>query len=403
MFLVLRKNEGITQVVIKKNAVDEESWKAAVDSTVESSVEVEGYEKSDARSPSGMDIIASRLRLVQRSEPFPISEYQSTELLLDKRHLWLRSQRMIQIMKARSAILRYSRSFLDRKGFYEISPPLITEAGGETGADLFEIEYFGKKAYMTESSQLYAEAMVFSLGKVYSLAPSYRAEKSRTTKHLAEYWHLEPEMAHYDNAKSMRLQEELVSSIAQMLVKHNGEILESLGVDRKWLVGIRPPFRRISYTEAIETLNEKGIRKEWGDDLGSDDEKALTAEEEKPIFVYNWPKGIKPFYMPVDKKDTRTVVCSDMQAPRGHGEIIGGSERIWRLDELIERMADIERAKGMKFDIEKYGWWIDLRRYGSVPHAGFGLGMERLIKWLLDLEHIRDAIPFPRMINRLRP
>ncbi len=403
VFLVLRNSDRITQAVVKKDNVNEESWNAAIDSTIESSVEVWGSEKSDSRSPYGMELTVSRIRLTGKSEPFPISEYQSTELLLDKRHLWLRSQRMIQIMKIRAGILKYSRSFLDKKGFYEISPPLITEAGGETGADLFEMNYFGKKAYMTESSQLYAEAMVFPLGKVYSLAPSYRAEKSRTTKHLAEYWHLEPEMAYYDNRKNMRLQEELVSSVASMLMKKHSQALESLGVDKKQLSKIRPPFKRISYSEAIELLNTKGMRKKWGEDLGSEDEKVLTAEEEKPVFVYNWPKDIKPFYMPINPEDTRTVMCSDLQAPHGHGEIIGGSERIWRLDELMERIKDVEKVKGIRFDMEKYGWWIDLRRYGSVPHAGFGLGIERLTKWLLNLDHIRDAIPFPRMINRLNP
>ncbi|MEM3272901.1 MAG: asparagine--tRNA ligase [Candidatus Micrarchaeaceae archaeon] len=403
IFIIVRDSTGIIQLAIKRSGVDEKSWLDAEKASIESSVSATGLVKKEERSQTGYEIEASSFKNISVAEPFPITEYQSTELLLDKRHLWLRSLRMRDIMKVRAYVFRYAREFLDKRGFYEITPPLITKAGGETGSSMFKVRYFDQDAYLTESSQLYAEAMIFSLEKVYSFAPSYRAEKSRTTKHLAEYWHLEPEMAFYDNKKNMNLQERLVSYIANSLAKKNADLLKTFGVEPEELLKVRPPFKRISYEKAIEILNEKGSKKKWGDDFGIDDERLLTAEEEKPIFIYNWPKEIKAFYMPINPKDSRTVLCADMQAPHGHGEIIGGSERIWRLDELEERMAEVEKSQGIKFNRENYAWWIDLRRYGSVPHAGFGMGIERVIKWLLNLEHIRDAIPFPRMINRLSP
>lgn len=403
IFLVLRDVTGLIQVAVKKDTVSLESWSAAESASIESSIEVSGTVKEDKRSPTGFELAASSFSMVGMSEPFPITEYQSTELLLDKRHLWLRSQKMTAAMKARSFVFKYAREFLDKKGFFEITPPILTRAGGETGANLFETDFFGRKAYLTESSQLYAEAMIFSLEKVYTLAPSFMAELSRTTKHLAEYWHLEPEMAYYDNKMSMSLQERLVSHIAKNLAKNNEEMLKEFGVSKDDLLKIKPPFKKLSYEEALGAINDKGFVLKWGDDFGVEHEKALTEWEEKPVFVYNWPKEIKPFYMPINPEDPRTVLCSDLQAPKGHGEIIGGSERIWKIEELRDRMQDVEKTKGIKFNMANYEWWIDLRRYGSVPHAGFGMGMERIIKWLLNLDHIRDAIPFPRMSNRLEP
>ncbi len=402
IFMVLRDVTGLIQVAVKKDLVDEKSWQQAGEAAVESSVSVSGTVKEDKRSPTGFEMEASSFRIMHASEPFPITEYQSTELLLDKRHLWLRSQKMINVMKARSYVFRYAREFLDKRGFFEVTPPIITKVGGETGADMFETDFFGTKAYLTESSQLYAEAMIFSLERVYSFVPSFRAEKSRTTKHLAEYWHLEPEMAYYDNKKNMRLQEGLISHIAQRLA-NSEDIAKALGINPADMSAIRPPFKRVSYEEALKILNDKGFPLKWGEDLGVEHERALTQEENKPMFVYNWPREIKPFYMPINPKDERTVLCSDLQAPKGHGEIIGGSERVWKYEDLMERMAEVEKAKGVKFNMSNYQWWVELRKYGSVPHAGFGMGVERVIKWLLNLDHIRDAIPFPRMSNRLEP
>jgi asparaginyl-tRNA synthetase len=396
IFIILRDRTATIQCVVDKNKIRSNEWNDIDKAYIESSVIIKGIVKKDERAPNGVELEVAELLVVHSGEQFPITEYQSPEFLLDVRHLWLRSQRMIAAMKARTYIFKYAREFLDKKGFFEITPPLITIAGGETGANLFEIDYFGQKAYLTESSQLYAEAMIYSLEKVYSFAPSYRAEKSRTIKHLAEYWHLEPEMAYYDNKKSMELQERLVSHIAKKL-SYNEDILKIFGVDHNDLLKIKPPFKRMSYEKAIELLNEKGLKREWGVDFGIEDERALTENEDKPLFVYNWPKEIKAFYMRENPNDKRTVLCADMLAPHGHGEIIGGSEREWKLEELVQRM------KELNMNIEKYSWYVDLRKYGSVPHSGFGMGIERIIKWMLKLEHIRDAIPFPRVINRVSP
>ncbi len=397
IFIILRDVTGIIQCVADKSVLPESRWAKLDEAYIESSAVVSGVIKKDERSQTGCELTVSDFRIISNNEQqFPITEYQSPEFLLDVRHLWLRSLRMINIMKARSLIFKHARDFLDSKGFFEITPPLITQAGGETGANLFEVDYFGQKAYLTESSQLYAEAMIFALERVYSFAPSYRAEKSRTIKHLAEYWHLEPEIAYFNNEQNMALQEDLVSYIANKL-SSDSDIIDFFNIDRNELLNIKPPFKRVSYEKALEILNEKGAKKEWGDDFGVEDERLLTEDEKKPMFIYNWPKEIKAFYMPVNPDDPRTVLCSDLQAPAGNGEIIGGSERIWDANELIARMNE----KGL--NTSKYSWYIDLRRYGSVPHSGFGMGIERIIKWMLHLDHIRDAIPFPRMINRVTP
>ncbi len=405
-FVIVRDRTGTIQCIVDKSKVKENEWNEIEKAYLESSIILKGKVRKDERAPGGAEIDVEELRVVHNGEQFPITEYQSPEFLLDVRHLWLRSQKMIKAMEMRSYMFKYARKFLDGKGFYEITPPLLTKAGGETGANLFEVDYFGTKAFLTESSQLYAEAMIFALEKVYSFAPSYRAEKSRTTKHLTEYWHLEPEMAYFDNKRSMKLQEQLVSSIANNVVKNNEDELKFFGVEKDALAKIKPPFEKITYEKAIAILNEKGVinpetkqkkeRLEWGADFGVEEERVLTEDKDKPIFVYNWPVEIKAFYMPLNK-DGKTVACADMLAPKGHGEIIGGSERIWKLDQLTEKM----NALGL--NIDNYKWYVDLRKYGSVPHAGFGLGIERVIKWMLNLDHIRDAIPFPRLINRIEP
>lgn len=396
IFAVLHDHTGTLQCVIDKSAIKADEWNSIDRASLESSIIIRGSLRKDERAPGGVEMDVKELEVMHSGEQFPITEYQSAEFLLDVRHLWLRSQRMRMIMRARSYVFSYLREFLDRHKFYEITPPLLTVSAGETGANLFEVDYFDKKVYLTESSQLYSEAMVYALDKVYTLAPSYRAEKSRTVKHLAEYWHLEPEMAYFNNAKSMQLQSQLVSHVANRLAKRHADILKELNVDTESLLKIRPPFKRITYEKAIERLNELGSSKKWGDDFGVEEEHLLTEHEEKPIFVYNWPKEIKAFYMPVNR-DNETVACADLLAPKGHGEIIGGSERIWKEEELVARM------KELNLNIDNYKWYIDLRKYGSVPHAGFGLGVERVIKWMLNLDHIRDAIPFPRMINRVYP
>ncbi len=401
-FAIIRDVSGTVQCVIDKAKVGEEEWGALDKAYLESSIIIKGKPRKDERAPGGVELDVEDLMVVHSGEQFPITEYQSAEFLMDVRHLWLRSQKMTNIMKARAFIFRYARDFMDKEGFFEVSPPLITNAGGETGASMFEVDYFGQKVFLTESSQLYGEAMVPVLEKVYTFAPSYRAEKSRTTKHLTEYWHLEPEAAYYNLDDIMKLQENLVSSVASKLAKDE-DVLKALGVEKESLLKVKPPFKRITYDKAIDIIQQKGSKKKWGDDLGVEEERLLTEHEDKPIFVYAWPKELKAFYASINPKDERTVMAADMQAPHGHGELTSSSERVWVYDELIRRMDEVERAQGVKFDRKKYSWWIDLRRYGSVPHAGFGIGMERMIKWMLNLEHIRDAVPFPRLINRISP
>ncbi len=398
IFIVIRDVKGIAQCVVKKTSVSEKTWSNAENLYIESSLIVRGNLKKDERAPTGVEVVVKEIEPICVGFPYPIQKDYSEEFLLDMRHLWVRSRKLQAIMKARHYIITYLREFLDNRGFFEITPPIFTVSGAEGGSEMFEVEYFGNKVFLTQSSQLYAEAMIFSLEKVYSLAPSFRAEKSRTRKHLTEFWHLEPEMAFYSQEDNMKLQEELVSYAANSL-REEEELqssLELLGVDKETLK-ISPPFKRIDYSKAIEIVNERGGKIEWGEDFGVDEERLLVEGEKAPIFITNFPSEIKAFYMKEDPKKPGTVLASDMLAPFEHGEIIGGSERISDYKELVEKM------KRFGLREENYSWYLDLRKYGSVPHSGFGLGIERFVKYLLNLQHIRDAIPFPRTINRFYP
>ncbi len=396
-FIIIRDSSGTMQIAVKKDKVDEASWKAVTETTIESSIVVDGTVKEDKRAPTGFELEATKFSNTSISEPFPITEFQSTELLLDKRHLWLRSQKMTGILKARSFLFKYLRDFFAERRFWEVTPPVITRAGGEGGADMFGIDFFGTKAYLTQSSQLYLEALVPALEQVYDLVPSFRAEKSRTLKHLAEYWHLEAEAAYYSQEDNMKLQEDMVEYVCQRFAKEQAPLLGSLGVDAKPLAAVTAPFKRLTYEDALKYLGENGVKKEWLDDIGAEDERILTEKESKPIFVYKWPLKMKAFYMRADPGNPEFALNSDMEAPHGHGEIIGSSERVYDYNELLDRL----KAYGLA---EKdYYWYADLRRYGTIPHSGFGLGVERLLKWMLNLDHIRDAIPFPRMMNRSEP
>lgn len=396
-FITIRDPTGIIQVTVKKDKVDKKSWKEASEAYIESSLTVTGKVKKDERAPGGSEIVADSFHTISRGQPFPISKDLSEEFLLDVRHLWLRSQKMNNIMKARHHIVNYLREFFEVEGFYETTPPIITRSGCEGGSTLFDLKYFGKKAYLTQSSQLYAEVFVFSLGKVYVFAPSFRAEKSRTVRHLAEYWHLEPEMAFYDHNMNMQLQEAMVEYVVQKMVKEQPELLNACGRDPADLEKVVVPFERMDYDKAVDRVNELGGKMKHGEDFGADEEAVITKELEKPLFVEKFPKKIKAFYMKEDPKNSDYVLNNDLLAPAGHGEIIGGSERIWDYDELVSRM------KAEKLDLKDYEWYLDLRRYGSVPHSGYGLGIERFVKWILNLGHIRDTIPFPRTLTRCYP
>lgn len=396
-FLVIRDSTGVMQCAVKKDAVGEAAFAEASGAFIESTILVEGTVKEDKRAPGGYELAATAVQVVGKGEPFPIAKDQSVEFLLDTRHLWLRSQRLTAIMKARHKIIWYLREFFEKEGFWELAPPIITGAACEGGSTLFPLDYFGGKAYLTQSSQLYAEVFTTALEKVYVLAPSFRAEPSRTVRHLCEYWHLEPEMAFYDQKMNMVVQEKMLEYVAQNLAANNADLLQTIGREPEKLKAVRTPFKRMTYEDAVELAQKRGANIKVGQDLGADEEALLTKDEDKPIFVTNFPKDIKAFYMREDPDNPGTVLNADCLAPEGHGEIIGGSERIWEHAELIQRIAE------NNLNPKDYEWYVDLRRYGPFPHSGFGLGIERLVKWTLGLDHIRDAIPFPRTINRVYP
>ncbi len=395
-FIVVRDSTGIIQTIVEKKNVSSEEFKNARKALIESSVEIEGTIHEDERAPGGREIHVKKFNVVGFAKEFPITEYQSVEFLLDNRHLWLRSRKLTEVMKLKAKVLRLIRQWFDENDFYEVTPSVITTNAAEGGATAFEFDYFGQKAYLSQTAQMYLEALIFSLERVWSLTPSFRAEKSRTRKHLTEYWHLEAEEAWVDNEGNMKIQEELISHVCQNVVKIARSELEFLGRDIESLKQIEPPFKRIKYKDAIKKLQEKGFDIKWGDDFGAPHERALVEGEEKPIFITHFPVEAKAFYMKI-APDGKTVECADMLAPEGYGELIGGSERSEDIDSMIVRL----RQQGAK--VENYEWYFDLRRYGSVPHSGFGLGLERLIMWLAKLDHIRDATPFPRMLRRAYP
>jgi asparaginyl-tRNA synthetase len=396
VFIVVRDAWGIAQCVIKKGAVDEKMYNEAAGLYIESSVIITGTVKKDERAPGGAEIKASRLETVSRGEFYPIQKDLSEEYLLDVRHLWLRSRKMVAIMQARHHIMNYLREWLNSKDFFEITPPILTKAGAEGGAEMFELDYFDDTASLTQSSQLYGEAMVFGLERVYTFAPSFRAEKSRTRRHLTEFWHLEPEMAWMNQEQNEEVQEQMISYVAQKMADNHKELLETTGQNPEIMKKVKPPFHRIMYDDAVDKINELGGKMEHNQDPGADEEALLLTVYDKPVFVKNYPSSIKAFYMREDPDRPGTVLNADLLAPTV-GEIIGGSEREWDYSKLVAKM------KAQKMPLKTYEWYLDLRKYGSVPHSGFGLGIERFVKYVLNLDHIRDAIPFPRTINRLEP
>lgn len=397
VFLVLRDSSGVIQVTVKKGNLPDPEFEAARGAAVESSVVVQGRLLEDKRAPGGKELRATAFRVLGSAQPFPITEYQSEELLLDKRHLWIRSREQTAVMKVKAAVMAGARDWLRENEFIEVTPPMLTQNACEGGTTLFKLNYFGREVFLSQSSQMYLEALIFSLERVYSLAPSFRAEKSRTSRHLTEFWHLELEAAWTDYRKSMEIQEQLVTAMVQRALRETREELALLRKDIGPLEAITPPFKRITYSQAIEKLQGLGHDITWGCDLGAPEERAITADEAVPVFVTNFPKECKPFYMKEDEEDPRTYACADLLAPAGFGEIIGGSEREVDLAKMLARMEEQGLCP------KAYEWYLDLRRYGSVPHSGFGLGIERVVKFLCDLEHIRDAIPFPRTVSRAYP
>ncbi len=397
-FIVVRDSSNIIQCVVDKDHVGDESWQDVERLLIESSVEIEGEIKEDKRAPTGYEIKVDKLHVVHFADVFPITKDQSTEFLLDKRHLWLRSRKLTAVMKIRSTVFGAIDEYFRSRGFYEVAPPVITPNACEGGATLFEVKYFEDKAYLTQSWQLYAEALIFSLEKIYCNSPCFRAERSKTSRHLAEFYMAEMEIAWSHLHDAIGHAEELVAFIIQEVAGKNAEELKLLGQDVEKLRKIKTPFPRITYTEALEILKEKeGLEIKWGKDLRTVEEDLLTKHFDRPVIVTNYPKEIMAFYKPADPKDSKTALNFDMLAPDGYGEIVGGSERDTEINALI---------KGLKKEgenVEAYQWYLDTRRFGSVPHAGFGLGVERIVSWLCHLDNIKDAIPFPRTMLRKSP
>ena len=397
VFVLLRDPSGVVQTVIKKSVVSEQEYADAEKMLIESLVSMIGVVKADARAEGGYEIQVEKFEVLHFAEEFPITEHQSIEFLNDNRHLWMRSRRLTNVLKIRDEVFRATREYLRNSGFYETTCPMFVSTMGEEGSDLFEVDYFGKKIYLTQTSQMHLEPQLFAMEKVFILAPSFRAEKSRTRKHVTEFWHLEVEEAWCDHECNMKRQEELISYMCHAVAKNRRLELDELGVDAARLFGVNPPFDRMTYAEAIEVCQKAGIDIKWGDDIRAEAEEYLTKESDNFLFVEYYPKEIKSFYMKHNPDDPRTYKNSDLLAPRGFGEVIGGSERETDAQRLIDNLHRIGDNP------EKYKWYIDIRRYGSVPHSGFGVGVDRMITWMLELEHIRDSIPFPRTVSRVFP
>jgi asparaginyl-tRNA synthetase len=393
VFVVLRDATGIIQCTVKRGNL---AWDEAQKVSIESSVTLSGTVREDRRAPGGFEISVNELEIVGLAEPFPITKDQSEEFRRDVRHLWLRSQKMNAVMRIRSVVLWFVHEFFRKKGFIEVSPPMFISSAVEGGATLFGVKYFDRDLYLTQSAQLHLELLIASLEKVYCVAPSFRAEKSRTIRHLAEYWHIEAEQAFATMEDLMQLEENLVSYICQEIAKHCKNELDTLKVDAKRLAEVKPPFPQITYDQAIKKLDEMGYKVKWGMDFGFEEEKALAKEFGKPFFVYAYPKESKAFYCKTYEDNPRLVMSVDLIVPN-IGELATGGSRIDDTEQLIVRLKEF----GLKE--ENYEWYIDQRRYGTTPHGGFGMGVERLLAWMLNLESVMDTIPFPRTTRRYYP
>ncbi len=396
-FVVIRDATGIVQVALSRDSVPAEAFAAAEKALIESAVVVHGKVVEDKRAPGGFEIRAEDFKVVHFAEKFPIQEDLSEEFLLDVRHLWVRSQRMTTIFRIRHATFGAVHEYFRDHGFWEVHPPMITPSGSEGGSTLFELDYFGRKAHLTQSWQLYAEALVLGMEKIYYIGPSFRAEKSRTTRHLTEYWHAEMEQAWAGMDDVIKHAEGAISHACQRVAEERPDDIVAMGRTPEFLKAVKPPFERMTYDDALKLLKKQGMDIEWGKDLRTLEERALTEGKSKPIIVTHYPRVIQAFYKARDPKHPDLVLAFDVIGGDGVGEIVGGSERETDLEAI---------KKGLKEqgeDPKAYDWYLDSRRFGSVQHAGFGMGMERLIQWICKLGHIRDAVPFPRTPGRFAP
>jgi len=407
LFPQFRDGSGVIQGVVPKSAVPPEVFDAVKSLTQESSVVVEGKVRADKRAPGGYELDVSNVEVVQRvpeNDPFPISlKEHGVDFLMEHRHLWVRTPRQAAILRVRAEIIKAARDFFDERVFTLTDPPILTPAACEGTSTLFPVDYFDEQAYLTQSGQLYIEATAMALGKVYSFGPTFRAEKSKTRRHLTEFWMVEPEIAYATLDDLMELAEGLISFVVKRCLERRRSDLQTIGRDVAKLEKIEAPFPRITYDEAVKMLQEahgKGALEnnfEWGGDLGSPDETYISSQFEKPVMVHRYPAKVKAFYMEPDPERLDLALCVDVLAPEGYGEIIGGSQRTASYDLLVKRIHEHGLPE------EAFKWYLDLRKYGSVPHSGFGMGIERAVSWICGLEHVRETIPFPRMLHRLYP
>jgi asparaginyl-tRNA synthetase len=398
-FLLIRDGTGIIQAVVVKNQSAPETFSATEVLTQESSLEVRGTVGADARAPGGYEMQVSDMRIIQLAEDYPISlKEHGPSFLLDHRHLWLRSSKQHAILRIRSQVIQAAQAYLNREGFVLFDAPILTPTACEGTSTLFETDYFyGEKAYLSQSGQLYAEAGAMAFGKVYTLGPTFRAEKSKTRRHLAEFWMLEPEVAFAELADIISLAEELVTHLVRSVVTYRSEELKVLERDPSRLQAVVPPFPRITYEQALDLLKENGITHRWGDDFGATEDSLISEQFDRPVIITHYPLKTKAFYMKSDPQKPDLALCLDVLAPEGYGEIIGGSQREDDYDKLLERLEQHNLPR------EPFEWYLDLRRYGSVPHSGFGLGIERTIAWICGVKHLREVIPFPRLLQRIYP
>ncbi|MEA4885020.1 MAG: asparagine--tRNA ligase [Clostridia bacterium] len=397
-FLIVRDGSGFVQAVAVRGELPDDQFHMCSELTQESSVIVSGLVRGDSRAAGGYELTLTGIELVQMAMEYPITlKEHGVDFLLDNRHLWLRSPKQHAALMVRHEVIASAQEWLNSHGFIRVDSPILTPAACEGTTTLFETDYFGEKAYLSQSGQLYNEAACMAFGKVYCFGPTFRAEKSKTRRHLIEFWMLEPEMAYATQEDNMVVQEQMVSFIVQSCLSRRRNELLTLERDLTKLEKIVPPFPRVTYDEAVEMLHAAGKEFEWGDDFGAPDETVISEDFDRPVFVTNYPTVVKAFYMQPDPDRPEVVKCADLLASEGYGEIIGGSERIHDLDLMEQRMRD----HGLPDSA--YKWYVDLRRFGSVPHSGFGIGIERTVAWITGLEHVREMIPFPRLLNRIYP
>lgn len=399
VFIIVRDSTGILQATVKKGNLTDSEFENAKNALIESSVELKGVLREDKRAPNKIELQVTHLKVVNFAEPFPIVKDQSPEFLLDQRHLWLRSRKITSILKIRSTIVGAIHQFFREKGFFEFDAPVLQPNQCEGGSTLFEVKYYKNKTFLSQSWQLYAEAGIFSLERIYNMGPTFRAEKSKTSRHLSEFWMAEMEAAWMNLFDVIEIGKDEVKFILKQVIEKNKTELKILERDVDKLITIlKSDFPTITYSEALRILNEEdNMNIKWGKDLRTLEENKLADHFQTPVVVTHYPIEIMAFYKPRDKKNPETALCFDMIAPEGYGEIIGGSERSQDIDDMVDRL------KKMGEEISNYNWYFDLRKYGSVPHSGYGLGVERVVAWICGIDNIKDAIPFPRTLLRFRP